>query len=128
MLVLAQQKNIYQELKHADIVVALDDYQNQDLIIAADVLTYLGDLTELFAKVKKALAAKGLFIFTIEHTNHYPYILQTSARYAHSEKYISELASQQHFKILTQKKVTLRMQNHQPLLGSVVILQRKDGL
>ena len=37
-----------------------------DLIVAADVLVYVGDLGPLFAIVETALTADGLFAFSVE--------------------------------------------------------------
>jgi predicted TPR repeat methyltransferase len=124
MIEIVKQKGIYDELLVADIHDALKDHKDNELIIAADVLTYLGDLSELFAAVHKALTSNGLFAFTIEVAPETvkTYSLQTSIRYAHSPPYIQELAAQNHLSIVTQNKITLRLQHNKPLEGMLFVV------
>ena len=51
MIEAANQKEIYDKLEVMDINQALKHYTNNDLIIATDVFTYVGDLTEIFKKL-----------------------------------------------------------------------------
>src|SRR3989338_550714 len=69
MLSIAEEKYCYDQLIKEDIVIALSKFSNVDLIIAADVLTYLGDLNQLFCNIKKSLHDNGMFIFTVEKTH-----------------------------------------------------------
>lgn len=124
MLAIAEQKHIYDVLKAIDIQQALTDYTNLDLILAADVFTYIGNLKPIFEKSHTALKPQGLFAFTIEKTQKYPYVLQQSARYAHAQRYIEELAQQTGFKIRRFSPVILRKQKHEPVEGYLYILQR----
>lgn len=123
MLAVAEKKYIYDELKMMDIQQALAEYTNLDLILASDVFTYIGNLKSVFAKSHQALKNQGLFAFTIEKTQEYPYVLQQSARYAHTQRYIEELAQQTGFKIRYSSKATLRKQKHEPVEGYLYILQ-----
>lgn len=63
-----------------------------DLILAGDVLVYIGDLTPLFTQVARVLASGGLFAFTAESHNGETYIIGDETRYAHSPKYIEAMA------------------------------------
>ncbi|MCK4607918.1 MAG: tetratricopeptide repeat protein, partial [Gammaproteobacteria bacterium] len=94
MIAVAREKNIYDVLHVADIEKILRQYHNLDLIIAADTLVYIGKLDKIFALCKRALKNSGIFAFTIEATDKYPYTLQKSARFAHHQQYIEELATQ----------------------------------
>ncbi len=121
-----EEKNIYDKLIVADLLEALKTNLNNELIIAADVLTYLGDLSNLFVSIKKALNPNGLFAFTVEIAppSVSTYILQTSIRYAHNPTYIESLASQHQLNLLTKQKITLRLQHNRPLEGLLYIFRR----
>ena len=118
MLNAAREKNIYDELKQSDIHSALANYHNNiDVIIAADTLVYIGDLDELFNYCHTALKKGGIFVFTSETTDIYPYILQKTARFAHSKKYIETLAKKYGFSITQEQEITLRKQKNLPVNG-----------
>lgn len=59
-----------------------------DLVIAADVLVYMGNLAPLFAQVARVLRPGGLFAFTVQHHNGQGFVLGEDARFAHSAAYL----------------------------------------
>lgn len=126
MIATLEQKNLYDELLIADIHDALNHQKDCEIIIAADVLTYIGDLSPLFQAVQSALRSEGLFAFTTELAPDAcsTYALQTSIRYAHSAHYIEQLAQQNHLALLSQQTVTLRLQNNKPLLGLLSVFKK----
>lgn len=119
MLNAAREKNVFDELYNCDINNDFVHLTAVDLIIAADSLVYIGDLANIFSNARKTLVKQGLFVFTIEHTNIYPYTLQSSARFAHTKNYILELATKNNFALLTEKNVKLRMQRNVAIMGYV---------
>ncbi len=125
MIALLEKKNIYDELIVGDLRKTLHDHKNNDIIIAADVLPYFGELSALFHDVSEALSPNGLFAFTIEiaPSNIPTYSLQTSIRYAHSPEYIKILAAQENLTILSQNEITLRLQRNKPLRGLLFVLK-----
>ena len=122
MITAAKAKNIYDELLVADIEQALTDYHDLDLILAADVFTYIGELNGIFAQVRRALKKNGLFAFSVEKTEKSPFELQPSIRYAHSRSYLETLIARHDFKILSLKEITLRTQKEVPVTGYLVIV------
>ena len=124
MIATAQQKNIYDELKVDDIQQAIDQYHDIDLILAADVFTYIGNLEEIFSKAKNTLTKEGLFAFTVEKTNTEPYELQQSIRYAHSKKYLNTLIENNNFKILRFDNIVLRTQQKKNIEGYLILLKK----
>src|SRR5271163_4949171 len=67
MVAKARALQIYAELECGEIVAHLGRFEAAfDLIVAADVLVYLGDLAPVFAASARALAPGGLFAFTAE--------------------------------------------------------------
>lgn len=124
MIQMAREKKIYDELRVADVQVAIDHYKKIDLIIAADVFIYIGDLVDLFTKAFYTLKPGGLFVFSLEKTNIEPYILQKNIRYAHSRNYIESLIKENKFETIRFDNIVLRMQRNKPVEGFLVVLKR----
>jgi len=55
-----------------------------DLILAADVMVYVHDMTPLLAEVARVLTSGGLFAFTVESHAGEGVVLGEGLRYAHS--------------------------------------------
>lgn len=124
MLSLAKQKNLYDELSLDDINESIKKYSNLDLVIAADTLVYIGNLSKIFEQLYTAVKVGGMVIFTIEKTSKYPYELQKTARFAHSKKYIKELVKKYNFDILLQQNAFLRKHNGKNLEGYFYVLKK----
>jgi len=112
-----------------------------DIIIAADVFVYFGELEEVF-QLCKALLQKGhhsgYFAFTVESLDHLSlttgdtnnknmkmdmYRILSSGRYAHSKQYINQLATSiEDFHVVICESIILRLNNNQPVIGYMVIL------
>jgi len=127
MIATAKQKNIYDELVTRDISEYLKNTKEKfDLIIAADVFGYIGELESIFKLSKKALSQEGLFTFSVEKTRQQPFKLKSTARFAHSLEYIQTLAQQTGFKIEKWQEVIARVQNEKPLEAYVFVLTKSE--
>jgi predicted TPR repeat methyltransferase len=125
MLAMAREKNVYDELLQGDLQQLLPNFSQLDLILAADVFTYIGKLTEVFKLSYAALNLDGWLAFTVEKTTTYPYVLQKSARYAHDITYIETLAQEAGpFIICHAEEAVLRREKKQPVEGYVVVLRK----
>ncbi len=125
MIAIAQQTNVYDELHQGALPNQLHLFTDINLVIAADVFPYIGDLSTLFAKIYDLLLDQGLFCFTVEKGNHKEgYHLNPSIRYSHTAAYLKYLAQIYHFYILTFENIVLRQQHHQNIEGYLVILQK----
>lgn len=130
MLKSAKEKNIYDELHCQDINDDLKDFGEFDLVIAADTLVYIGDLDNIFRNIQCLLKPNtssthgdgySYFAFTCENTESYPYTLQKTARFAHSQNYINEIAEKHSFKLVLKEPVMLRKQKNVPIYGTMYI-------
>lgn len=122
----AKSKNLYDEIIIEDIVHALDHLKQNDLILAADVFGYIGDLDKIFSLAHAALNKEGIFAFTIEKQDdsiNTDYHLEQTARFTHSAHYIQQLSKKYGFNIALQEEITLRKQNNTPLQGLLFILK-----
>ncbi|KTC97742.1 methyltransferase [Legionella erythra] len=116
MLAIAREKAIYDDLVEADIMAFLSsDRQQYDLITAADVLPYFGELKPLFAAVHEHLKPAGYFIFSIEISDTLPWQLQESARFCHHIDYVERLCQTFGLKRLECQRVIARQQNNDGL-------------
>jgi predicted TPR repeat methyltransferase len=120
MIHVAREKQIYDKLKAVELIEFLKETkQCYGLIIAADVLVYMGNLEEIFKAVKKKLSLEGVFLFSTENTDNETYHLKSSGRFAHNPEYIKALSKRINFEIFLRKTDCLRKENGQPVWGSV---------
>lgn len=124
MIAIATEKKIYDELIVDDITTALNQFSHQNLIIAADVFTYIGDLNAIFLAAKKALASNGFFIFTAEKTHQKNFLLQSSIRFAHNQSYLESLIEHYEFECICFENVILRKQKNESVEGYLVLTKR----
>lgn len=129
MLAKAQQKNIYDKLIKADILNFLrrstkDQY---DLILAADVLVYFGDLDDLMFAIANVLKQRGLLAFNIEVSTQVAYQLTSSGRFAHSKQYVENCALKNNLEILMAKSGFMRKQEQEDVYGMYYVLGNSDA-
>jgi predicted TPR repeat methyltransferase len=87
MLERARAKALYRRLTLGEVVatLALEPEASADLLVAADLVVYLGDLGPLLCEAARVLEPGGLLAFTAERTAAAAFLLGESLRYAHSE-------------------------------------------
>lgn len=121
MIELARAKGgCYTDLRCGDVVeelLASDD--RFDLLIAADVLVYLGELAALFAAVRQRATPQAVFTFSTELSADADFILQPTVRYAHSERYVQLLAERHGFQVANMSKVQLRKNYEHWIEGNI---------
>jgi predicted TPR repeat methyltransferase len=125
MLEQARQLGIYRELIHADIGSYLASTDTgADLVVAADVFIYVGDLTDIFRSIRRLLTHDGRFAFTVEApAGDEGLQLLPSLRYAHSERYIRRLAEAGGFRVDEISHAPIRYDQAQPVEGLYVYLR-----
>lgn len=126
MLDKAKEKSIYHQLECLDLLSALNQFQDNDLIIAGDVLPYLGKLDSIFEAVNGALRKNGHFVFTVEaftldtEEGNKDYTLQASARFAHRQSYIEQALQTAGLKLISLQSIRLREDAGQSIMGYLV--------
>jgi predicted TPR repeat methyltransferase len=124
MLEKARGRGVYDELVREDVADAMDRRAGSaDLILAADVFIYIGDLAAVFDAVRKALAPCGLFAFTVESIDDGAgdFVLRPTRRYAHSAAYLRRLAAAAGLVERYAKAATLRAGEAGDVAGLVLI-------
>jgi predicted TPR repeat methyltransferase len=109
MLQVARQKNLYDDLHQANILKTLQQLSpaSIDVMIAADVLGYLGVLDSLFETISRALKPGGCFVFSVE-SGEKSVALSAHTRFTHSRNYIEGLCQKYGLKIIAHKANNLR--------------------
>ena len=122
MLDKARRKKIYDRLVESDVVGFGAGTQHYDLVTAADVLIYIGDLAPLFAGVATALAPGGLFTFSVEtHDGEAPYALGPSLRFAHAPAAVEAMLDDCAMRMLSKQSVVLRQDRGEAVMGMIFV-------
>ncbi len=95
MIAKARKTGGYDALEVGDVVdrLARRDRGEFDLVVAADVLAYIGDLADVVSSAARALAPGGLVAFTVETDAGEGFRLGATLRFAHSRDYVLATAA-----------------------------------
>lgn len=129
MLLEAKNLGAYDALTCCNILEAIPGQQQQyfDIILAADVFVYIGELDQLFTTIISALKPTGLFAFTVEeHDTSANFVLQASGRYAHAHAYISFLAAAHNMQMEISESIVPRVQDGKPIRGHLYVLRKTN--
>jgi predicted TPR repeat methyltransferase len=122
----ARAREIYHSVTVADLVPEMARRAGAyDLVIAADVLIYLGELAPVFAAAHGALRAGGHFAFTVERGEGETYSLQPTGRFAHSERCLRRLAADHGFTVTLLEPTVTRREKGAPVPGLLCLLTRQ---
>jgi predicted TPR repeat methyltransferase len=126
MLEKARARNVYDELVAADVVEHLRlTGERHDLVLSADVFTYIGDLAPVFEGVARVLEPGGLFCFSIELADDaLDFELKPRMTYAHSQRYVMGLAARFGFSVSQRFSQPYREDQTRSLPGLYVFLTR----
>ncbi len=125
MLDEAKKKNVYDDLKVAELVSALkQEYLSRDLLVAADVLIYVGGLEDLFVAAKQALKPGGFFLFSVEEKVGEGFNLEVSGRFKHSKQYVLDLARKNSLHPAEIEQIEIRMEMDEPVMGLIFLLRK----
>jgi predicted TPR repeat methyltransferase len=125
MIEKARARGVYDRLEACDMVEALrKSPHGYDLLVCADVLIYLGDLSPTFEAALAALRPGGMFAFSVEASRGERYeLVQRSRRFAHSKTYLQHLAGIYGFEEKHFAEIVVRKEMDQPVAGYLVILR-----
>ena len=123
MVEAAAAKKVYDELAVGEIATFLEQNQESfDLIVAADVFIYVGELDRIFATLARGLAENGRILFSTEQMAGQGYQLRPSGRYAHAFSYIEAVAARHGFRILATQSVNIRKEKGRWIAGDLYLL------
>lgn len=125
MLDEARRRGVYDRLQQADAAAWLraQPAGSCGLVASADVFIYVGDLAATFAATRHALAAGGLFAFSVEQDDGLGFTLRPSLRYAHSAAYVAAQAAGNGFALQSQLAAPIRADDSGPVDGLLFVLR-----
>ncbi|MEF2073286.1 class I SAM-dependent DNA methyltransferase [Consotaella aegiceratis] len=134
MVEAAHEKDVYDELFVGDAVGFLEECDEEepwDLIVATDVLPYLGSLEGLFGGVARRLNPNGVWGFSSETLPEADlagraFMVGPHQRFAHAEAYVRDQLAAHGFAVLSLEPITVRLEEGEPVPGHLVIA-RKAG-
>jgi predicted TPR repeat methyltransferase len=125
MLDQARARGVYDHFIPGDLTAVLRAAPGAyDLILAADVFIYVGDLAPVFPAVHAALRPGGRFVFVVEADDGPGYVLRPTRRYAHAPAYVRALAQSCGLTERGRTRAVLRKERDQPVEGDVYVLER----
>ena len=116
----------YSHLHVADVVdyLASQGKGSADLVVAADVFVYIGDLEPVFAQSARVVEAGGLLAFTVQRGEGADWALGADLRYAHSRAYVDRLAGAHGFNVAVLDDASTRKDAGRDVPGLVCALAR----
>ena len=131
MLAKAAEKGLYDRLEVADLSLPASGSglfgaglpaHRADLVVATDVMIYLGDLDNILSLVVELAAPGAVFAFSVEDTGEESgFKLAQSLRYAHSEAYVEAVCGRLGFDICCREPTTIREDNGKPVSGMLFV-------
>jgi predicted TPR repeat methyltransferase len=121
----AREKGVYRNLWSGDLLDVLTSLDEKyQLIIAADVFIYVGNLEAVFNTLAQRMTADSYFTFSTEHSTDGEFSLEKSLRYTHSRAYIERIASSAGFEFVHFETYKLRKDNQSWITGGAYILHK----
>ena len=125
MLDQACHRQIYDRLVCEELTTFLDKSPaSYDIVIAADVMIYFGDLTVLISAIATALRPGGLLAFSIERAAGNNYQLLTSGRFSHDPGYVRSVLGA-NFVEVQSEPTTVRLEALEPVAGDMFVFRRR---
>lgn len=125
MLTRAAQRGVYGQLHRAELTAFMAEHPAAfDLIVAADVLIYFGDVAPLLTAAATALRPGGWMAFSVEDLDSGDWRLMLHGRYCQSEPYIRRCLAAAGMEAVHLTRSILRSEKGQGVAGSIVLARR----
>lgn len=125
MLRKAEAKRFYDRLDRVDLCFMEAGARRADLVVAADVLIYLGALDRIVSVVADMLKPDGLFAFSVElHDGPEPMVLRPSRRFAHAPHHLRALLTRYGLDLVFVEETALRRDRDEAVSGLIVVARR----
>ncbi|AOG05317.1 class I SAM-dependent DNA methyltransferase [Bosea sp. RAC05] len=96
-----------------------------DLVLAADVFVYLGELAPAFAQSARVLSGGGLFAFTVQSHEGEGVVVGADRRFAHAETWLRLRLEAAGFTVLATEAVSTRQDRGVAVPGLLVVAEKR---
>lgn len=123
-------KEVYASVTNDDAAQYLStlDEHSVDCILASDVFIYIGHISKVLEESFRCLVDEGLIAFTVESyegsESDDGLRLLPSGRFGHSREYITKIANENGYEVLSWGHCVLRQQANVEVRGAAVVLKR----
>ncbi|OSQ40887.1 class I SAM-dependent DNA methyltransferase [Thalassospira mesophila] len=122
MLNRARAKGLYRQLLAADITSMPDMVTARyGLVVAADVLNYLGDLEPVLAMIHSRLLPGGILVMSLEEGEIYPFDLGPGQRFRHHPDVIAAWLKRADLEVVSDVPGVLRQEKGISVTGRIVV-------
>jgi predicted TPR repeat methyltransferase len=127
MIAKAQARAVYDELIVGEVVEELKKRPEAlDLIVAADLLVYIGDLSRLFGAAAGALRSGGVFLLSVEACADADFMLLPTQRFAHSLDYLRRLADANGLNVQAVQEAVIRLDKGKDVRGYLLMAEKNS--
>lgn len=125
MLDKARARDLYDTLQCGEVLRALvAESDTWELILAADVFVYLGDLAAVLQAAARVLRPDGWLLFSVEQGEGRDFVLGKAGRYAHAIEYLQRLADEAGLTVRAVRGTVLRQDFGQDVQGWLLAMQK----
>jgi predicted TPR repeat methyltransferase len=129
MLNRARAKGSYRDLVVADITAMPDMATSRyGMVIAADVLNYLGDLEPVLAMIHARLLPGGILVMSLEEGAVYPFDLGPGQRFRHHPDVIASWLKRAGLEVISDQQGTLRQEKGNAVTGRIVVARAVSAI
>jgi predicted TPR repeat methyltransferase len=123
MLAMAKARNIYDELIASDMFAYLQSQvESFEVLTAADVLPYLGELNEFFQFAAQTLTPKGIVVTTVEALEgKADYWLSPTGRFCHSREHLHHAMVRAGFTVHEIRNEVIRNEGYRPVASLIAV-------
>lgn len=126
MIKAARERSVYAELEVADMAEGLRARPDAsaELILAADAMVYVADLSPVLNEARRVLVRGGLLAFTVETHDGAGVIIGAGLRYAHGAEYVRDAVAKAGLKLADIEATSARNENDEPVPGFVIVAEK----
>ncbi len=127
MIEKSRERGIYDELMVGGLEEALSGRTDVDLILAGDVLGYVGELSGVFKAAPAAMRQGAYFVFSVERPTQEEgegLVLRKTRRFAHSRGYLKKLANDVGLEVVEMSDAVIRMDDKRPIDGMIGVMRK----
>ena len=129
MVEIADELELYQHLYVGEAVAFLQSDKADgpyDLVTAADVLPYVGDLAQLLEGLASRVEPGAILALSSEHLAEggAPFAVGPHKRFAHGSSYLEESLLAHGWQVLLRDAITVRLEQDEPVAGELIIARR----